>query len=58
MEDVLDLYAQPPDPRRPQICFDELPYQIVAETRTTLPVQPGRPQRVDYEYERRDGGHP
>jgi hypothetical protein len=53
MEDVLDLYAQPPDPRRPRVCFDELPFQIVAETRTTLPVRPGQPQRVDYEYERR-----
>jgi hypothetical protein len=53
MEDVLDLYAQPPDPLRPRVCFDELPYQIVAETRTTLPTRPGRPQRVDYEYERR-----
>jgi hypothetical protein len=53
MEDVLDLYAQPPDPKRPRVCFDELPYQIVAETRTPLPLQPGRPQRVDYEYERR-----
>lgn len=53
MEDVLDLYAQPPDPRRPRVCFDELPYQIVAETRIGLPVGPGRPRQVDYEYERR-----
>jgi hypothetical protein len=53
MEDVLDLYAQPCDPARPVVCFDELPYQIVAETRRPLPPRPGRPQRVDYEYERR-----
>lgn len=53
MEDVLDLYAEPYDPKRPTVCFDELPYQIVAETRVGLPVQPGRSQRVDYEYERR-----
>ena len=53
MEDVLELYAEAPDPRRPRVCFDELPYQIVAETRVSLPVQPGHPHRVDYEYERR-----
>lgn len=53
MEDVLELYAEAPHPRRPRICFDELPYQIVAETRVSLPVEPGRPRRVDYEYERR-----
>jgi DDE superfamily endonuclease len=52
MEDVLDLYAEPPDPKRPTVCFDELPYQIVAETRTPVPARPGRPARVDYEYRR------
>jgi hypothetical protein len=52
MEDVLDLYAEPPDPKRPTVCFDELPYQIVAETRTPVPAGPGRPARVDYEYRR------
>ena len=61
MEDVLDLYEAPPDPKRPKVCFDELPYQIVAETRTAIPAQParegtpgrpGRPARVDYEYRR------
>jgi hypothetical protein len=54
MEDVLDLYEAPSDPQRPVVCFDELPYQIVAETRCPVPAQPGRPARVDYEY-RRDG---
>jgi len=52
MEDVLDLYEEPPDPARPKVCFDELPYQIVAETRCPVPAQPGRPARVDYEYRR------
>jgi hypothetical protein len=53
MEDVLDLYAEPPDPRRPRVCVDELPYQLVAETRSPVPPAPGRRTRVDYEYERR-----
>ena len=53
MEDVLDLYEEPYDPTRPVICFDELPYQLVAETRTPLAAKPGCPQRYDYEYERK-----
>ena len=53
MEDVLDLYAEPYDPKRPVVCFDELSKQLVAETRTPLPMLPGRPERFDYEYERR-----
>jgi DDE superfamily endonuclease len=52
MEDVLDLYAAPPDPRRPLVCFDELPYQLVSETRTPRPARPGRVARYDYEYHR------
>lgn len=54
MEDVLDLYAEPPDPARPRVCFDELPYQLVSETRPPLPPAPGRARRVDFEY-RREG---
>ena len=53
MEDVLDLYAEPHDPARPVVCFDETSKQLVAETRTPLPMKPGKPERVDYEYERR-----
>lgn len=53
MEDVLDLYEEPYDSNKPLICFDELPYQLVAETRTPLPTKPGRSQRYDYEYERK-----
>ena len=54
MEDVLDLYAQPYDPRRPVVCFDETSTQLLAETRAPMPPRPGRPQRQDYEY-RREG---
>ncbi len=52
MEDILDLYARPYDPKRPQVCFDEMPIQLIGEVRTPWPCQPGRPQRIDYEYER------
>ena len=52
MEDVLDVYEQPYDPRRPQVCMDETSKQLVGETRTPLPAAPGRPARIDYEYER------
>jgi hypothetical protein len=52
MEDVLDLYAEPDDPLRPRVCFDECPYQMVSETRVPLPARPGRIQRYDYEYKR------
>ena len=52
MEDVLDLYAEPPDPLRPRVCLDEVPVQLVSETRTPQPVAPGQPARIDYEYQR------
>ena len=52
MEDILDVYERPYDPRRPQVCMDELHVQLIGETRTPLPAAPGRPARVDYEYVR------
>ena len=52
MEDVLDLYAEPYDPQRPVVCFDETSTQLLAETRAPMPSRPGRPQRQDYEYQR------
>jgi hypothetical protein len=52
MEDVLDLYAEPPDPRRPRVCFDERPYQLISEVRRLVPAQRGQPARRDYEYKR------
>ena len=52
MEDVLELYHEPYDPLRPVVCFDEDTKQLIGETRVPLPMQPGQPQRYDYEYER------
>jgi hypothetical protein len=54
MEDILDLYAEPYQVDFPVVCFDEIPYQLVSETQTPLPLQPGKPMRYDYEY-RREG---
>ena len=52
MEDVLDLYAEPYDPARPVVCFDESSTQLLAETREPIPAAPGCPRREDYEYVR------
>jgi transposase len=52
MEDLLDLYAEPYDPRRPVVCLDERPYALLGDVQDPLPMGPGQPQRVDYEYER------
>jgi transposase len=52
MEDVLDLYAEPYDPKRPKINFDETSKQLIGETRQPLPAQPGHAARYDYEYHR------
>jgi DDE superfamily endonuclease len=52
MEDVLEVYTRPYDPKKPQVCLDEASKQLVGETRTPLPMEPGQPAREDYEYER------
>jgi hypothetical protein len=52
MEDVLDVYERPADPRFPQVCLDALHVQLIGESRTPVPAAPGRPARVDYEYVR------
>jgi transposase len=52
MEDVLDLYAEAPDPRRPVVSFDETPRQLIGEARVPIRAAPGKPRRVDYEYVR------
>jgi transposase len=52
MEDVLDLYAEPYDPRRPVVCFDELPYPLRRDGVAPQPCGPGRPRREDYTYTR------
>ena len=53
MEEVLDLYEEPYDEKRPVVCFDERPCQLLAEVREPLPGAPGRPERRDHHYERR-----
>src|SRR5260370_1562983 len=52
MEDVLDLYAEAPDPTRPVSCFDESPVQLIGEGRQPIPPKPGQLERYDYEYRR------
>ena len=53
MEDVLDLYAEGPDPERPVVCFDESPTQLIDEVRPPIPAAPGRCERYDCEYRRK-----
>ena len=57
MENVLDVYKREYDPKRPQICMDEMPKQLLAEKRDPLPMQPGQVQKQDYEYERHGNGN-
>jgi transposase len=52
MEDVLDLYAEEPDPKRPVVCFDESPTQLIGEVRPPIPAEPGQIERYDCEYKR------
>jgi transposase len=52
MEDVLSLYAEPADDRKPVVCFDESPRQLIGEERVPIPAEPGRRARYDYEYVR------
>jgi len=52
MEDVLDLYAEPPDAKRPVVCFDESPTQLIGEVRQSIPARPGQLERYDCEYKR------
>ncbi len=54
MEDVLDMYAEPYDPQRPVVCFDETSTQLLANVREPLPAKPGKRKREDYKY-RREG---
>jgi len=52
MEDVLDVYKRPYNPKFPVVCFDETNRQLIAATRKTIPAKPGQPERKDYEYHR------
>jgi hypothetical protein len=53
MEDVLDVYTRPYNPKRPQVCLDETSRQLLAEVTPPQPMVPGVPVKEDYEYERR-----
>lgn len=52
MENVLELLAEPFDRKRPVVCFDEKPVQLLADTREPRPVRPGQPALRDHEYRR------
>ncbi len=52
MEDVLDLYAEEPDRKRPVVCFDESPTQLIGEVRQPIKAEPGQLERYDCEYMR------
>jgi hypothetical protein len=52
MEDIVDVYQRPYDPKRPLVCVDETSKQLIAETRVPIAAKPGQPARHDYEYRR------
>jgi len=52
MEQVLDIYERPYDPRRPVVCFDERPCQLLGHVLMPIPMKPGRVEREDYHYKR------
>jgi DDE superfamily endonuclease len=52
MEQVLEVYRLPLDPRRPVVCMDEQPYQLISESQESIPMGKGQPKRIDYEYVR------
>src|SRR5437764_13692753 len=57
MEDVIQTYLLPYDPRYPVVCFDEACKQLFGEVCPPQEAQPGQPARVDYEYERKGVCH-
>lgn len=52
MEDVLEVYTRPYDPKRPQVCMDETTKQLVSDILEPIPVRPGQVERIDYVYKR------
>ena len=52
MEDVLEVYHRPRDPKRPLVCLDEFCKQLPSEKRLPQLARPGSPERYDYEYKR------
>lgn len=57
MESVLKLYAAPPDPKRPLVCFDETLKQLVDHVVAPIPAQPGKPAKIDHHYKRNGTAH-
>jgi hypothetical protein len=57
MEDLLDLYEEEYDPQYPTVCLDEKPVVLHADVQPPVPVEPGKPERVDYEYEGKGTGN-
>ena len=56
MENILDLYERPYDPKRPLICVDERPCQLIGDVLVPLPMKPGKPKREGYQYQRNGVG--
>jgi hypothetical protein len=52
MEDILDVYTRKRDAKRPLVCEDECPRQLIGEVRSPIPAEPGKPARYDTEYKR------
>lgn len=52
MENILHLYGLPYDPKRPLVCFDERPCQLIEDVLVPLPMEPGKTKREDYHYKR------
>lgn len=53
MEQVLDIYEQPYNSKRPVVCFDERPCQLIGDVLAPLPMKPGQIERQDYHYQRK-----
>jgi hypothetical protein len=54
MEDVLEVYSRPYNPFKPVVCMDEKPFQLPGEVRESIPMQPGKVEKIDSDY-RREG---
>lgn len=50
MYDILDLYEEPYDPKKPVVGCDEKTKQLIEDSKKPIPMKPGRPERYDYEY--------
>lgn len=52
MEDILDLYESENDSKNPVVCVDEKPYQLLDNKIQPVPMESGKPEKIDYEYKR------